>query len=631
MRISIIRRHHIRRSVSLLSLLAASVLSLTAGTSPAQHFGSAFRAGDIGNDEITDIVRDKEGNLYVTGFFMETVDFDPGPGLAKLSSAGGYDAFVAKYDHDNQLIWARRVGGTGTEFSQALALDPSGNVVCTGSFEGTSDFNPGPATFNLISAGQDDSFVCKLDTDGNFVWAKRLGGTSRETANDIAIDASGNVITVGRFSGTADFDPGLLTTNLTAVAFQDIYISKLSANGLFIWAKTLGGSGDDDNASAVAVDAAGHVYTTGWFSGTNDFDPGPGITAVTATTADQTDLFIHKLSSAGIFQWVKRVGSTAEERAHDLALDAAGNIHLIGSFFGTVDFDPNGGVFQLSSAHGTSFVSVLNSNGALLWAKNTAGSSDALAVDSLGNILLTGKFSGTVDFDTGPAALLLTSTTSANPDVFVSKLNVLGNLEWAIRMGGAESEFGNAITTDAVSANVWCCGHHDGTGDYDPGDGVLNLTNAGPDGVFDAFVVRLTTHSKVLWSDESGNATLLTVDGCGDKVDSKSYSVPGFIATSYDRTGEGAVGRMLWSDPNSGKALVWTLNTSDEIKIETQIENKPGWKAVSYRIGTDGTGKILWEHTDGAKQFWTVDFVGKLVCATEFQSAEGWTVKTFCR
>jgi hypothetical protein len=606
------------------------MLSFSTGAAPAQHLGSAFRAGGAGNDETTDIVRDKDGNLYTSGFFMETVDFDPGPGIAKLSSAGSYDVYVAKYNHDHQLIWARRVGGPGTDFSHAMALDASGNVVITGNFEETADFNPGPATFNLISAGQDDSFVCKLDTNGNFLWAKRLGGTGRESAHDVAVDSAGNVVTVGRFSGTADFDPNLLTHNLTAVAFQDIYISKLSSNGLLVWARSLGGSGDSDNASAVKVDAAGNVYTTGWFDGTNDFDPGPGITSITAT-ASSSDVFIHKLNSAGIFQWVKSIGGSSLDRGNDIALDTAGNIHVIGNFFGTVDFGPNGGAFPLSSANGSSFVSVLNKDGVFLWAKNTAGSSDALAVDSLGNILLTGKFSGTVDFDTGPGTFQLTSATSTAPDVFVSKLDFLGNLVFAMRMGGAEHDFGECIITDAVSSNVWCAGYFGATGDFDPGNGVFNLENAGPDGIFDSFVVRLTTHSKVLWSDEEGNATLLTVDGCGDKVDSKSYAVPGFIATSYDRTGEGALGRMLWSDPNSGKALVWVLNTSDEIKIETQIENKPGWKAVSYRVGSDGAGKILWEHTDGTKQFWTVDFTGKLVCATEFDGAAGWSVKTFCR
>jgi hypothetical protein len=619
------------RSSVFLGLLAATALSFSPDSATAQHLGSAFRLGDIGNDEITDLARDKQGNLYVTGFFTDTMDFDPGPGLVKLSSAGMYDAFVAKYDHDNHLIWARRMGGTETEFSHAIVLDASGNVVITGSFEGTADFNPGAAVNNLISAGEDDSFVCKLDTNGNLLWARRLGGAGRETANDVAIDASGNVITVGRFSGAADFDPGLLTNNLTAVAFQDIYISKLSANGHFVWAKSLGGSGDDDNGAAVAVDASGNVYTTGWFSGTNDFDPGPGITSITATTTNQTDLFIHKLNGAGIFQWVKRVGGTAEERGEDLALDAAGNIHYIGSFFGTVDFDPSGSVFQLNSANGSSFVSVLNQDGTFLWARNTAGASDALAVDSLGNILLTGNFRGTVDFDLGPAAFLLTSISSTNPDVFVSKLDPQGNLTWAVRMGGLQSEFGTTIVTDAVSSNIWSTGYFGGTGDYDPGNGVFTLDHAGADGIFDAFVVRLTTHSKVLWSDESGNATLLTVDGCGDKVDSKSYAVPGFIATSYDRAAENAPGRLLWSDAASGKALVWVLDSSDNLKIETAIENKPGWKAVSYRVGLDGAGKILWEHADGTRQFWTVDFVGKFVCATELSASDGWSVKTFCR
>jgi hypothetical protein len=630
---TITKRHHqSRKPRHLLGLLAASILTLSAAAAPAQHFGSAFRIGGIGNDESTDIVRDKEGNIYVTGFFMESVDFDPGPGITKLTSAGEYDAFVAKYDHDNNLIWARRMGGTGTDFSHAMALDSSGNVVITGTFEGTADFNPGPGILNLISAGQDDSFVCKLDTNGNLLWAKRLGGTERQVAEDIAVDANGNVITVGRFSGTADFDPGLLTTNLTAVAFDDIYISKLTANGNFVWAKSLGGTGDDDNGAAVAVDAAGNVYTTGWFSGANDFDPGPGIANVSATTADLTDLFVHKLNSAGIFQWVKRIGGTAEERGKDIALDTAGNIHLLGNAGGNVDLDPNAGVFQLGSVTGGSFVSILDHDGGFLGAQVLRGSVNSLALDSLGNTLLIGTFKGTLDFDPGAAVFTLTSNTSTHSDVFISKLDALGNLSWAVRMGGATSEHASGILTDAVSSNIWATGYFSSvTGDYDPGAGVFNLANADAAGTFDTFVMRLTTHSKVLWSDETGNATLLTVDGCGEKVDSKNYAVSGFVATSYDRNGEGTMGRMLWSDATSGKALVWLLDGSDDVKLETSIANKSGWKAVSIRTGIDGTGKILWEHTSGAKQFWTVDFEGKFVCASEFENAEGWSVRTFCR
>ena len=620
----------LRHRPVLLGLLAASFLTLDTAAC-AQHFGSAFRVGGNGNDEGTDIVRDKDGNVFVTGFFMDTVDADPGPATVNLTSAGAYDAFVAKYDHDHQLLWARRFGGTGTEFGQAIALDAGGNVVITGTFEGTVDFDPGPATLNLISAGQSDSFVCKLEgSSGNLVWAKRLGGTASQSAQGITVDASGNVITIGEFTGTADFDPGLLTTNLTATGENDIYISKLSTSGLFVWAKRLGGNGDD-HGHAVGVDGAGNIYSTGLFSGTGDFDPGPGLFNMTANgSGSASDIFVCKLNAAGIFQWAKRFGSTGHDSGNDLAVDSVGTVSLTGTFSGVVDFDPNSGILNLDGTTGKSFVTVLNTNGNMLWARNLGGEAKSLVVDSLGNTLIAGSFDGTRDFDPGTGFFTLTS--SGGDDVFITKLDAGGSFIWAGRMGGPEDDIAYGITTDAVSANVWTTGLYGAAGDFDPGPGVFELPLAGQfTGIWDLFVSRLTTHSKVLWSDEAGSATLLTVDGCGDKTGSKSYKATGFVATSYDRMGEGGTGRILWADQTNGKALLWTLDNNEDVKNETVLTLKPGWKAVSYRTSEDGTGKLLWEHTDGSKQFWTVDALGNFVCGTEFGDSANWKVRTFCR
>ena len=150
-------------------------------------------------------------------------------------------------------------------------MDSSGNVYTTGYFFFDVDFDPGAGSTELTSAGSNDVFVSKLDPLGNFVWAKRFGGPSSQVSFSIAVDDSGNVYTTGYFQGTADFDPGSGTSNLTSVGSEDVFVSKLNSVGNFVWAKSFGGIG-----YSVAVDSSGNVYTTGYFAGTEDFDPGAG-------------------------------------------------------------------------------------------------------------------------------------------------------------------------------------------------------------------------------------------------------------------------------------------------------------------------------------------------------------------
>ena len=126
----------------------------------------------------------------------------------------------------------------------------------------------------------------------NFLWAKQLGGANQELGNSIAVDANGNVYTAGSFQSTVDFDPGPAIYNLTAVSSfggNDIFISKLDASGNFLWAKQLGGVLDDAGFS-IAVDGNGNIYTTGYFTGTADFDPGPG--TYNLNSAGTEDIFV---------------------------------------------------------------------------------------------------------------------------------------------------------------------------------------------------------------------------------------------------------------------------------------------------------------------------------------------------
>ena len=261
--------------------------------------------GGTGSDYGISITNDALGNVYTTGYFEGTVDFDPGAGTLNLTSAGSTDIFVQKLDPNGNLIWAKSMGGTSSDYGNSIATDAIGNVYTTGFFEGSVDFDPGAGTLNLTSAGSYDIFIQKLDSNGNLIWAKSMGGTGSDYGTSITNDALGNMYTTGSFEGTVDFDPGAGTFNLTSAGYNDIFIQKLDPNGNLIWAGSMGGIGTDIGIS-ITTDALGNVCTTGRFRDTADFDPGAG--TLNLTSAGDYDIFVQKLDPNGNLIWAKSMG-----------------------------------------------------------------------------------------------------------------------------------------------------------------------------------------------------------------------------------------------------------------------------------------------------------------------------------
>jgi len=448
----------------------------------------AKKFGDIGNDVGYGIAVDSSGNTYTTGSFNGTVDFDPGPGTANLTSAGGNDIFITKLDANGNYVWAKNLGGSSEEIGHSITVDSSGNTYTTGFFYSTADFDPNSGVANLTSAGGTDIFITKLDANGNYVWAKNLSGISDDIGNRIAVDSSGNTYTTGSFNGTADFDPGPGVANLTSAGINDIFITKLDANGDYVWAKNLSGISDDIGYS-IAVDSSGNTYATGYFSGTADFDPGPGVANL--TSAGGNDIFITKLDANGDYVWAKNLGGSNNDVGYSIAVDSSGNTYTTGFFYGTADFDPNSGVANLTAAGiNDIFITKLDTNGNYVWAKNLGGSNNdvgnSIAVDSSGNTYTTGYFSGTADFDPGPGVANL--TFAGINDIFIAKLDANGNYVWAKNLSGSSNDVGNSIAVDS-SNNTYTTGYFAGTADFDPDSGVANLTSAG---INDIFIVKLS-------------------------------------------------------------------------------------------------------------------------------------------
>ncbi|MEO8111113.1 MAG: SBBP repeat-containing protein [Ginsengibacter sp.] len=466
----------------------------------SQNFVWANQLGGTDYDHGRSIAVDAAGNIYTTGEFRGTADFDPGAGIFNLSSPGHYDIFVSKTDASGNFLWAKQMGGSTDDMGYSIATDAGGNVYTTGIFSGTADFDPGAGAFTMTSGGAYSIFVSKLDAAGNFVWAKKLGGTSDyDQSRSIAVDASGNVYITGDFYGTTDFDPGPAVFDLTSSydLSPDVFISKLDASGNFVWTKQLGGL-YNDNAYAITVDGNGNVYTTGNFYGTADFDPGPGIfnmTPIDDANYKNYDIFISKLDASGNFVWAKQLGgphvtgSSLNDFGYSIAVDAGGNVYTTGYFPGTADFDPGPGVYNLTSSGATDiFISKLDASGSFLWAKQMGGSlvdeAYAITTDASGDVYTTGYFYGTADFDPGSGTYNLSSTGgTSDVDIFVSKLDASGNFVWAGQLSGASYGYALSIAVDATES-VYTTGYFGGTADFDPGAGLYNLTSAGADDIF---------------------------------------------------------------------------------------------------------------------------------------------------
>lgn len=468
----------------------------------------AKNMGGPRNDYGTAITTDVLGNVYTTGVFSGIADFDPSSGTFNLTTLNGAgsnvsDIFISKLDASGQFIWAANIGGLDEDYSRSIITDFSGNVYTTGFFKGTADFDPGPGIFNMTSNGLRDIYILKLNSNGNFIWAKQIGGTSNDEGFSIKIDNSGNIITTGVFNGTVDFDPGIGTFFLSPVA-ANAFIQKLDSNGNFIWAKRLGPATGliGTLGTSIDIDATGNIYTTGHFSQTADFDPGPGI--FNLNSSGLSDVYVSKLDSNGNFIWAKNMGGTQHDNAHGIVVDALGNIYTTGVFYGTSDFDPGPGTYNLTTIQEDAFISKLDANGNFIWAKSiqatnpgSYGMAKSIALDNFGDVYITGYYYGTADYDPGPGVFISTCIGPYS-DAFTLHLDMNGNFVWvamAKHINVNDGLYGEGVAID-LTGYIYTTGTFYRTADFDPGPNIftLNTPSLNPGGGSqDAFITKLTT------------------------------------------------------------------------------------------------------------------------------------------
>ena len=474
----------------------ASGMSATASSNtpgcPASGGAWPKRFGGAGVDYGHAVAADSRGNLVVAGYFQGTADFGGGP----LTSAGGFDIFVAKYSPTGSYLWAKRYGGTGDDFGYGVAVDPSDNIVVTGFFRNTVNFGGG----GLTSAGLNDIFIAKYAAaDGSYIWGKRFGSTGGDFGYAVAVDHTcgggsndgtsctsnatctgggtcGNVLFTGSFEGTVNFGGADMTS---AAGGDNVFVAKYSAAGTHLWSETFSYN-SSNQASAIAVGSGGEVVITGIFGGQINFG------GATLTSAGGYDIFLAKLSGVnGAHVWSKRFGATTNyDTGNGVAVDHNGDVVLTGGIYGTVDF--GGGSVNARSIDGY-VAKFAGADGSYRWARLLAGDytggagGQAIATDGSNNVVVTGQFSTStavgVDFGTGPLLSV------GGYDVFLAKYAPSGTPLWSKRFGGTSDDLSFGVTCDA-SGNSALTGTFLGTADFAGGV----LTSAGSTDIFVAKV-----------------------------------------------------------------------------------------------------------------------------------------------
>ncbi|GAB3941026.1 hypothetical protein GCM10028805_03610 [Spirosoma harenae] len=525
---------------------------------------------------------DNAGNVYSTGSFTETVDFDPGPGTYSLTAAGGKDSYISKVDASGNFLWAKRIGGTGSDISYGITVDAAGNVYSTGSFTETVDFDPGPGTYSLTATGGKDSYISKLDASGNFLWAKQIGGAGYDEGYSIAVDGMGNVYTTGYFTETADFNPGPGINAFTTRGGTNGYISKLDGSGDFLWAKRIEGAGSNATCS-IALDQVGNAYITGSFTETAYF---PDFGALTLTASGAKDSYISKLDGSGNFLWVKQIGGTGDDAGCSIAVDGTGNVFTTGYFTETVDFDPGPGTYSFTSIRGaSSYISKLDAAGNFLWAKHMASQlgnlgslGSSISVDASGNVYSTGFFQETADFDPGPALYNLTS--AGGLDGYISKLDASGNFVWATSLGSTGYDEGMAII--ANKQGVYITGVFTGIVDFDSGPNPITLTSQSTQQ--DVFVSKLDVSRPTLLLKASAKRACV-----GDVV-----SLVATIADADNVTWSFPVGTVLRSDANKLSVSASILTSGVKTFTATNTISQVSSTVTVTAIGMSSTRDGVW-------------------------------------
>jgi hypothetical protein len=414
--------------------------------SGAQSFQWGRGITSDGYNECLDIATDNAGSVYACGMIEFQSDF--GNGLI-LESTGIHDIFLAKYDSTNALVWAKRAGGREGDKAVSIAVDASKNVYITGEMEDSSEFD---GNYFRTQGGANNFYVAKYDAAGNFQWLKSIGCDSLSSRGiAITVSPQGDVYAAGIIESNAYIN-GVMT--YVTAGDNDILLLKYDTNGNLIWSKQIGASGPD-KCYGIALDNSGHMYLTGYFCYTVQFDShsvnGPG----------GTDIFLAKFDTGGNCLWVEQAGDTSLDKGRDVTVNVNGDIVITGEFSVNAQFGSNS---VYTTGNIDMFIAAYDDSGNNLWVKRGGSVEDdagrAISHDAAGNLFVAGDYA-----DAGTWGSR-TASSNGFADVFLVCYNSVGHAEWVKSAGGPLNDRGRGTAAD-VAGKVYFGGDYNETITFD--------------------------------------------------------------------------------------------------------------------------------------------------------------------
>lgn len=512
-------------------------------------------AGGPNSDKGINIGVDSLGFIYIGGYFNGDATF----GAHTVSSAysSDKDFFVAKMDTNGNFLWATSGGGGIDDRMLGMHVDPAGNIYCTGTFWGGAGADFGSISLN--EDGFDQTFLAKMDANGNWLWAKSFGSPGTGTYSlpapiftvwigddhgyDLKTDDDGNIYITGWWSGDNAYFDGFTLTNPSwgPDTLTMGYVGKMDPNGNFLWVQNFDGvqdkRGERDNR--LAIDKDKNIYITGGFKNTGTYG------AHTLTSVGGWDIFVTKLDSAGNFMWARRAGSNKSDRGNGIAVAPDGDIYIDGEFKNEADF---GNDTLGHKSRKDIFVAKLKPNGDWKWAKRakkSAGKDRAnqMSVDTAENVFICGEIGDTIRFgDT------IINNVYDDQNVFVSQLDKKGKWLWVKTGGGpTDNDRANDVVVDKWG-NSYIIGYYEGTANFDG----HSVTAQGKKDIFIWKIDKYIAPKEVLTGpvleivdpplEDNGfhipSAFSPNGDGNNDLLMVFGYNIERFTFDIYDRWGE---------------------------------------------------------------------------------------------
>lgn len=444
--------------------------SQTYAQAPAWKWAKSA-SGD-GDDQATSIATDTFGDAYIAGFFTSD-SIVLGSTVLKNALPENEDIFLAKYDAEGNLLWARQAGNEMNDRINSMTVDKDNNLYVTGYFYSQTIVFGEDTLRNAGNVG--DIFIVKYSPEGKVIWARRDGGTGLEIPHAICSDGASNIIVAGRFSSLS---MTIGNTTLVQSGSMDVFVSKYDSAGHVLWAKGAGG-GSNDEANSVSTDASDNIYISGYFNQKATFGD------FTLNTLGSADVFVASLDASGTVLWAKSAGGNGDDRSTGISTDEAGNSYITGYFASpTLQI----GTSALTNVGGNnSFVAKFDNDGNVVWVKSVNGTTKALSiVQQNGHIYVCGLFSsGILHFAATDIGV------HGHGDLLLLAYDREGNEQWLTMQdsGGESNETANSIAVDQ-QGNIFIAGFFDS----DPlvfGPSVLSNTRTG----FDLFLAVLSSET----------------------------------------------------------------------------------------------------------------------------------------